>query len=195
MPLLTRDDSLLIVIDLQPRFWADRLDADDKRRAEQAASRAAWLAGVADAWSIPAVITEEDPERNGPTDEAVLAALRPHAPVFTKPVYGLADCPDIMEAVGATGRHTALLAGFETDVCITHSAVGLGESGYRVVVVEDAVYSPFGAHAPGTARLRDLGFELMHCKAVYYDWARTLEATRAFQKHNPQLASPPGFSL
>jgi len=195
MPLLTRDDSLLIVIDLQPRFWGDRLDADDLRCAEQAASRAAWLAAVANAWGIPAVITEEDPEGKGPTDEAVLAALWPNAPAFTKPVYGLADCPDIMEAVGATGRRTALLVGFETDVCVTHSAVGLGEAGYRVVVVEDAAYSPFGAHAPGAARLRDLGFELIHCKGVYYDWARTLKATRAFQKDNPQLVSPPGFSL
>ena len=83
------------------------------------------------------------------------------------------DCPEIMAAVRSTGRRTALLAGFETDVCVTHSAVGLGEAGYRVVIVEDAVYSPFGAHLPGIARLRDLGFELMRCKSVYYDWIRT----------------------
>jgi nicotinamidase-related amidase len=195
MPLLTRDDSLLVVIDLQPRLWGDRLNAEDLRCAKQAARRAAWLAAVANAWGVPAVITEEDPERKGPTEKAVLAALRPDAPIFTKPVYGLADCPDIMDAIRSTGRRTALLAGFETDVCVTHSAVGLGEAGYRVVVAEDAAYSPFGAQAPGTARLRDLGFELIHCKGIYYDWARTLKAARAFGKANPQLASPPGFSL
>ena len=76
MPLVARDDSLLTVIDLQPRFWAERLDAEDKRCAEEAARRAAWLAAAAHALGIPAVITEEDPEMNGPTDEAVLAALR-----------------------------------------------------------------------------------------------------------------------
>jgi hypothetical protein len=69
------------------------------------------------------------------------------------------------------------------------------EAGYRVVIVEDAVYSPFGAHLPGIVRLRDLGFELMRCKSVYYDWIRTLPAARAFQEHNPELANPPGFSL
>jgi Amidases related to nicotinamidase len=173
----------------------ERLGADDKRCAEEAARRAAWLAAAAHALGIPAVITEEDPEVNGPTDEAVLAPLRAGAPVFTKTVFGLADCPEIMAAVRSTGRRTALLAGFETDVCVTHSAVGLGEAGYRVVIVEDAVYSPFGAHLPGIARLRDLGFELMHCKSVYYDWIRTLPAARAFQEHNPELADPPGFSL
>jgi nicotinamidase-related amidase len=195
MPLIERDDSLLVVIDLQPRFWGDRLDADDRRGAEVAARHAAWLAAAANALGIPAVITEEDPARNGPTDEAVLAALGANAPVFTKPVFGLVECPDIMEAIRATGRGTTVLVGSETDVCVTHSAVGLGEAGYRVVVVEDAVFSPFGAHAPGTARLRDLGIELVHCKGVYYDWVRTLEAALTFEEENPGLASPPGFSL
>jgi nicotinamidase-related amidase len=195
MPLMAREDTVLVVVDLQPRIWADRLGADDTRRAEHAASRAAWLAATATALGIPAVITEEDPDLNGPTDQAVLAALPAGTPVFSKPVFGLAGCPDIMAAIGATGRRTALLAGFETDVCITHSAVGLAEAGYRVVVAGDAVYSPFGAHEPGMARLRDLGAEVVHCKGVYYDWARTLAGARAFEKDNPALASPPGFSL
>src|SRR5215467_2618815 len=195
MPLIAREDSLLVVIDLQPRFWGDRLDAEDLRRAGEVAARAAWLAGAASALGVPAVLTEEEPERNGPTDAAVLAALQPRAPVFTKPVFGLADCADIMAAIGATGRHTAVLTGYETDVCVTHSAVGLREAGYRVVVAEDAVYSPFGAQAPGIARLRDLELELVHCKGIYYDWARTLRAATAFRHDNPQLAEPPGFSL
>jgi nicotinamidase-related amidase len=195
MALLSRDDSVLVVIDLQPRFWGERLDPGDRRCAQEAARRAAWLAAAARALGIPAMLTEEDPERNGPTDEAVLAALGPDAPVFTKAVFGLAECPDIMAAIGATGRRTAVLAGFETDVCVTHSAVGLGEAGYRVAVVEDAAYSPFGAHAPGITRLRDLGIEVVRGKSVYYDWVRTLKAARAFERDNPELANPPSFSL
>ena len=100
-----------------------------------------------------------------------------------------------VHVLGEVGNFGRELAGFETDVCITHSAVGLGEAGYRVVIAEDAVYSPSGAHLSGIARLRDLGFELMRCKSVYYDWIRTLPAARAFQEHNPELANPPGFSL
>jgi nicotinamidase-related amidase len=195
MPLIAREDSLLVVIDLQPRFWGDRLDHEDLGRAREVAARAAWLAGVASALGVPGVITEEEPEQNGPTDPAVLAALRPGAPIFTKPIFGLADCPDILEAIGATGRRTAVLAGYETDVCVMHSAVGLKEAGYRVVVVEDAVYSPFGAQVPGLARLRDGGVELVPCKGIYYDWVRTVQAALAFRHDNPRLAEPPGFSL
>ena len=87
----------------------------------------------------------------------------------------------------------AVLAGFETDVCGTHSAVGLSEAGYRVVVAVDAVYSPAGAQAYGLARLRDLGVELVHCKGIYYDWVRTLAAALAFEDAHPELSEPPGF--
>jgi nicotinamidase-related amidase len=195
MPLIARDDSMLIVVDLQPAFWAERLDASEAASAVTAARRAAWLAAAATALGIPAIVTEEDRQHNGPTDAAVLAALPPATPVFAKPVFGLADCEDIMRAVRGTGRRTAVLAGFETDVCVTHSAVGLADAGYRVAVITDAVYSPCGGHAAGLARLRDLRFELLSCKSAYYDWVRTLAAARAFRREHPGLARPPGFSL
>jgi nicotinamidase-related amidase len=193
MPLLERDDSILIVIDLQPKFWSDRLDKDDAVQVNRAAARAAWLAGTAMALGVPAVLTEENPSRNGPTAVGVLLAVGRRAPVFTKPVFDLAACPDIMAAVEATGRRTAVLCGFETDVCVSHSAAGLIEAGYRVVAAADAVYSPAGAQAYGLARLLDLGVELVHCKGIYFDWVRTLDDAMSFEREHPDLAEPPGF--
>jgi nicotinamidase-related amidase len=193
MHLIERDDSVLVIIDSQPRFWGDALSGEDAAGAEAAIARAAWLAAVARVLGVPAVLTEEDPGRNGPTAAGILAAVGSDAPGFTKPVLGLAACPDIMAALAATGRKTAVLAGFETDVCVTHSAVGLGDAGYRVVVAADAVYSPAGAQAFGLVRLRDLGVELVHCKGIYSDWVRTLEAALEFQDAHPELSEPPGF--
>jgi nicotinamidase-related amidase len=191
--LLAREDSVLVVIDLQPSFWGDSLDEADAAAAHGSVARASWLAAVATALEVPAVLTEEDPERNGPPAESVLLAVGPRAPVFTKPVFDLSACPEIMAAIASTGRRTAVLCGFETDVCVTHSAVGLGKAGFRVVVAADAVYSPAEAQAFGLARLRDLGVELIHCKGIYYDWVRTLEAALAFEREHPDLAKPPGF--
>ena len=48
MPLLERNDSILVVIDLQPKFWSDRLDKDDAAEVNKVVARAAWLAGVGD---------------------------------------------------------------------------------------------------------------------------------------------------
>jgi len=193
MPLLECDDSIMLIIDLQPEFWSDRLGKDDAAEVSRAAARAAWLAGTAMALDVPAVLTEESPERNGPTAAGVLLAVGRRTPVFTKPIFGVAACPEIMTAIEATGRRTAVLCGFETDVCVTHSAAGLAAAGYRVVVAADAVYSPAGAQAFGLARLRDLGVELVHCKGIYYDWVRTLDDALAFEREHPDLAEPPGF--
>ena len=193
MPLLQREDSILVVVDLQPKFWSDRLDKDDAAAVNNAVARASWLAGTAMALDVPAVLTEEEPARNGPTAVGVLLAVGRRAPVFSKPVLDLAACPEVMAAIEATGRKTAVVCGFETDVCVTQSAVGLMAAGYRVAVAVDAVYSPAGAHAFGLARLRDLGVELVHCKGVYYDWVRTLEVALAFEREHPDLVEPPGF--
>jgi nicotinamidase-related amidase len=192
--LLARDDSLLLVVDAQPGFYrgAPDLDTAPMRRAF---ARAAWLAGVATALGIPAVVTEEDAPANGPTDGAIVAALPETAPIFAKPVFGATDVPEIRAAIEATGRHTVVLVGLETDVCVAQTALGALDRGYRVVVAEDATFAPSDAHDAGIRRMADAGATMLHVKGVYYEWVRTLEAARGFERDHPELADPPGFRL
>jgi nicotinamidase-related amidase len=192
--LLDRQDVLLLVVDAQPAFYGDAPGSEPGPMRE-ALDRAAWLAGVATALGIPAVVTEEDAAGNGPTATAIMRALPAGTPPFAKHVFGAADQPDIRAAIDATGRRTAVVVGLETDVCVTHSALGLLDLGYRVVVVDDATFAPGSTHAVGLRRLGAAGAELIHAKGVYYDWVRTLEAARAFERDHPALADPPGFSL
>ena len=189
--LLDRADSLLLVVDAQPRFYGGEPDAV----LAAALARAAWLAAVATALGVPAVITEEDAARNGPTDPAIRGALPEAAPVLAKVVFGAADQPDILAAIADLGRRTAVLVGLETDVCVAHSALGLLDRGYRVAVVDDATHAPGPMHAAGLRRIVGAGAERLHAKSVYYEWLRTLDAARAFEGDHPGLAEPPGFSL
>ena len=39
------------------------------------------------------------------------------------------------------------------------------------------------------------GVEVAHAKGIYYEWVRTLDAARAFERDHPDLADPPGFDL
>jgi len=194
MPLLDRSDSVLIVVDTQPDFYPPDRTVD---RAQFALiqARVAWLAGVAKALGVPAVVTEEDPAANGATVPAVLERLPPGTPVLVKPVFGLADCDEILTAVATLGRGTAVLAGLETDVCVSHSAIGLLGRGYRVAVASDATFAPGEMHEHGLRRMAALGVEIIHAKGIYYEWIRTLEAARRFEAEHPELAKPPGFSL
>ncbi|HET9083540.1 MAG TPA: isochorismatase family protein [Candidatus Limnocylindrales bacterium] len=185
--LLECDDSVLIVVDAQPGFFGSA-DADVIRRV-------AWLVGIAAALGVPIVVTEEEPDRNGSTDDRVSEALPPATPVLTKSVFGLADVADILGAVDATGRRTAVLVGAETDVCVAHSALGLLDRGFRVAVVADATYSPGSMHGHGLRRIAEAGGVVTHAKGVYYEWLRTVEAADSFTNAHPELAEPPGFSL
>jgi nicotinamidase-related amidase len=189
MPLVDHIESVLVVVDAQEGFYGDSLPAGEGARARQALARMTWLAKVARRLDVPAVLTEEDPQLNGPTFEQI-AGLFPDAPAVVKPTFGLAGTPEILRRIESTGRPTAVLVGFETDVCVAQSAIGLRERGMRVVVVEDAVFSPGEMHDRGLARMVAEGIELNHCKGLAYEWARTLERSRAVLR-DPAVGEAP----
>jgi nicotinamidase-related amidase len=171
MPLIDREASVLVVIDTQPGFIAD----DDPATAA-AIERLIWLATIARLLEIPAVVTEEAPEREGATDPRVLAALDAATPVLAKATFGLAGEPAIVEAIRATRRSTAVLMGFETDVCVSQSAIGLQDLGYRVAVVADASHTQDASqHEAGLRRMAQLGIELVDAKGVAFEWMRTVD--------------------
>ena len=78
-----------------------------------------------------------------------------------------------------------MLVGAETDVCVYQSAVGLLDAGLRVIAVEDAIFSPGEMHARGLERLRDAGVALTHCKALAYEWVRTVEGASVLPRPAP----------
>jgi nicotinamidase-related amidase len=180
--LLDRDDCVLVVVDLQPGFLAPEADS--------VVARAAWLVAVAGRLGIPVVVTEEEPGRHGPTDEAIRALMPADAPVFTKPTFGLAGTPEILAAVRATGRRTAVVVGAETDVCVAQSAIGLRVDGFASVVVVDATFSPGEMHARGLERMAAAGVELNHAKGITYEWLRTVADAHAVLRE-PGLPEPP----
>ena len=174
MPLIDRAESVLVVVDCQPGFVAPA--EPEHAVAGATLDRAIWLATIARLLDIPAVVTEEAPDRNGHTEPFLRERLVPETPVLTKPTFGLAECPEIVQAIRATERRTAVLMGFETDVCVSQSAIGLKDLGFRVVVVEDASYSQtLSQHKHGLARMAHAGVELVHCKGVAFEWMRTVE--------------------
>ncbi len=189
MPLVDHGESVLVVIDAQEGFYGDRLPPQERARAEEALARMTWLAKVARRLAVPAVLTEEDPARNGATFEQI-AGVFPGVAAVVKPTFGLTGTPEIVGLIEESGRGTAVLVGFETDVCVAQSAIGLRERGMRVVVVEDAVFSPGEMHDRGLARMAAEGVELNHCKGLAYEWAGTLERSREVLQ-DPDVGEPP----
>jgi nicotinamidase-related amidase len=167
----------------------------EERDAHAVVGRIAWISALACALDIPVVLTEEEPDDNGSTLPEVLAQLPPDVRPHPKPIFGLADVPEIADAVANTRRRTTVLTGMETDVCVAHSALGLLERGYRVAVVRDAVASPGPAHEHGLERMRDAGAELVATKGLLYEWTRTVERSRELHQRMRNVPLPDGLLL
>jgi nicotinamidase-related amidase len=167
--------SVLVVVDTQPGFL-DKLPED----AAAVVDRVRWLCRLAGWLGVPVVVTEEEPERNGETVAPVKEALPAGTVRHVKPAFDLAACPEILGDVSRHERDTVALCGLETDVCVAQSALGLLETGKRVVVVEDAVASPGTAHAQGLERLTRAGVELIGVKGLAYEWLGTVERAYEF---------------
>ena len=191
MPLVQSDDSVLVIVDTQPGF----LD-DESAESTAAVARLAWLAGIAAQMEIPVVVVEEDPDTYGPTVPAVTDRLPDGAPRIVKPTFGLAGCPAAVEAVRATDRPVAVLTGFETDVCVAQSALGLLHLGLRAVVVQDACFSTdAGAHRFGLERLVGTGVERNNVKGVAFEWMATVEEGRTVRAQDRERFGPPPLQL
>jgi nicotinamidase-related amidase len=187
--LLEVDDSILIVIDIQPSF----VKKESRDGNNSLLQRMCWVIKVANWLSVPLIVTAEDIPHNGSVSDEVAELLLPGTEIYNKMIFGLAAQSDILEAVQQTGRKTAVLIGYETDVCITHSALGLIDLGYKVAVVADATGSPGDAHRIGLERIRGAGGIIVSAKSLYYEWVRTVEKALEFEALG--IETPEGIVL
>jgi len=152
-----------------------------------------WVIKVANWLNVPLVVTAEDIPNTGNICKEVAQLLPPDTQIFNKMTFSLAAQSDILQAVEQTKRKSAVLIGYETDVCVTHSALDLIDIGYRVAVVTDATGSPGVAHQTGLERIRSAGGIMVSAKSLYYEWVRTVEKAHAFEAFG--IRTPKGIVL
>jgi nicotinamidase-related amidase len=190
--LIDVDDSVLLAIDVQDRFLEKYPETDQ----EVLKNRIGWVIDVAVRLQVPVIATAEDIDQLGGVTPSIAAKFPPDTPVLNKMIFGLADDGEIMDAIKNTGRHTAVLAGFETDVCVAQSAIGLLQKGYKVAVVSDASASPGGAHEIGLERMQRAGVVISSVKSLFYEWLRTVERCDAFMNnYQEDIGLPQGIVL
>jgi nicotinamidase-related amidase len=187
--LLDVNDSVLIVIDIQASF----VKKENKNEHNPLLQKMCWVIRVANWLHVPLVVTAEDISNMGNICDEVGQLLPPDTMIYNKMTFGLASEADILEAVRNTNRKTAVLIGYETDVCITHSALGLMDLGYRVAVVADATGSTRETHQIGLDRIRSAGGIIVSVKSLYYEWIRTV--AKSIEYKNSGIETPDGMIL
>ncbi len=188
--LIDADESALILIDVQDAFLGKLPEAEGERLL----NHICWITRLARWKGIPLVVTAEGLDRQPPAGK-LLEALPADTQLFDKVIFGLADQPDILAAVEAAGRKTAVLAGLETDVCVMHSALGLLDLGFRVAVVADATGSPAPNHVLGLDRMQRAGAIMTNMKGLFYEWLRTLQEVKRFHLELPEMRGLAGIVL
>src|SRR4030042_2304243 len=108
--MLTVENSLLVVIDIQGTL-AQRMH--DKPFYIENVKK---MIKGAQVLNVPILVTEQIPQKLGPTLPE-LAALLPDFQPIPKTSFSCCDDPEFMKKVNAAGRTQILLTGIEAHVC------------------------------------------------------------------------------
>lgn len=169
MSLLSVEDAVLMVIDMQGNLYESMQDK------ELLLENVGKLIRGMQVFAIPVIVTEQIPEKLGPTIGPV-AALLPDVPRIPKSDFSCCGDEKIMKALKAAERRQVLLSGIETHVCVYQTAIDLLGYGYEVHVVADAVSSRTALNRKiGIRKMRDEGVHLASTEMVLFELIRTAD--------------------
>ncbi|MGO8740238.1 isochorismatase family protein [Rhodoblastus sp.] len=154
------ESSLLLLIDFQTRL------APAMEGGEAAIANARRLAEGARLLGAEILVTEQNPEKLGPTVPAL-------AEFATAPVGKM--CFDVCAAPlfpkEKLESHAIVVAGFETHVCVLQTVLALLEQGRVVLVVADAVGSRRSQNKDFALRRMELfGAVIVTTEMVLFEW-------------------------
>lgn len=183
--LLDRASSILVVVDMQTSL------ARVIPGSEMCVQRAQMLLRAARILEVPAIATEQYPERLGPTVASLRDDLDP-ARIFAKLAFSAAAEATVREAVLALPRPQLVIAGMEAHVCVLQSALGFAALGRTPIVVADAVGSRDPANRDrALARLAAAGVTVVSAEMVVFEWLARA-GTPAFKAMLPLIRN--GFA-
>jgi nicotinamidase-related amidase len=183
--LLTADDAVLLLIDLQQRLLPVIHDQDT------VVARALRLAEAARLMDVPVIATEQNPAGLGPTVPPLSAYPQK---VLAKTAFSAAGEPGLAALLpaaeggtpgeGATAsaggsRREIIVAGCEAHICVLQTVLDLLARGHRVAVSADAVGSRDPAdRSAALERARQHGAEIVTSEMVLFEWLRDSQHPR-----------------
>ena len=167
--ILRREDTLLVVVDMQEPFLRQIHDRD------RLIENVRLLVQSANVLGLPVLPTTQYADRMGGVLPEIAAVLPVHHALepLDKMSFSCAGQPDFVHAVRASRRHQLLLCGVETHICVSQTALDLTANGFQVHVAADAVSSrTLEKHKLGMERLRDSGVLPCAAEAAVYELLR-----------------------
>jgi len=165
---LARDDTALLIVDIQERLLPVVADAEGVLRQSLLVVRIARTLG------LPVLLTEQYPKGLGRTVPELVDALGDAYRPVEKTSFSACGEDGVGDVLRATSVRNVLLLGIEAHVCVLQTALDLLDEGYGVFVVADAVSSRREENrALGLERMRQNGAQIVSTEMVLFELLRS----------------------
>ena len=167
MALIDKNNCTLFVIDVQGKLLPAVLSP------EQTLSTTLALVKVAQMLDVPVAYSEQYPQGLGATEESLLNLLEGKAERFEKQSFSCVSEPTIKTALAQWSRKQIIITGMETHVCVLQTVLELGDMGFQVFVVEDAVSSRRERDkVAALERMKQNGVTVVTKEMVIFEWLK-----------------------
>lgn len=164
--LMRRDTLCFILVDVQEKLIGAI------HHHQQVLTNCNWLMQLADALSIPLLISEQYPQGLGETTQP-LAKFKKHHKVADKTTFSCAADNNCLTTLADFKRKQVVLMGIEAHVCVLQTAIELKEKNYQVYIAVDAIGSRYKMdYKVALKRYQQNGIELVTSEMVFFECLR-----------------------
>ncbi|MDR3443309.1 MAG: hydrolase [Legionella sp.] len=164
--LLVKDESLLLLIDVQGKLTPAVLDS------EAFIARCEWLLKLAQKLDVPILVSEQYPKGLGPT----LEQFHPYynqEHCIAKTHFSCMSDENYVRHLKQFNKKQLVLIGIEAHVCVLQTALEMKQQDFEVFVVVDAVSSRGEQNLKyGLKRMKQEGVHLVTAEMVFFEWIR-----------------------
>ena len=170
MARLNLNEAILVVVDVQEKFMPVLFEP------QRLISACQLLIGGAKILGLPILVTEQLPEKLGPTVTEVREVLGSDYRPIIKAEFSAFANESFRRTFAATGRTQLILCGIEAHVCIRQTTLDALALGYDVFLVEDAVSSRYEfLYRSGVQSCLEAGAKRTNAEAVLFELMATAE--------------------
>lgn len=160
--LMARDDSALLVIDVQDKLLPS---IANKQRLVWNIRR---LIDGANALGVRVAATEQYPKGLGPTTAELAERL---GEIPEKLAFSCGGCPTVFEQLRDAGVFKILVVGIEAHVCVQQTVMDLLAEGFRVYLAIDAISSRNTLdYETALRRMDSAGATLTTTESALFEW-------------------------
>ena len=172
IPLLTPNNSALLIIDYQP-IQVSSVASMDRRALVQ---NIVTVANLAKLYQLPIVLSTVNAKTGAPTIHQLQEVLG-NMPAYDRTSINAWEDVGIQKAVKATGRKKLIITGLWTEACLAFPSLDALREGYEIYPVADAVGgTSLIAHETALERISQAGAKLVTWVGIacelQRDWAR-----------------------